>query len=453
MKILAPFLVLIIVIFFVGCFFAGVPQVFAVQPPSVTSISPSFGPTAGGTSVTIAGTDFASGTVTIGGASATNVTVVSATQITATTPAGTAGARDVVFTRTPDGKSGTLTGGFTYVVPHTITASAGAHGSISPSGAVLVIDGASQSFFITPDANYHVADVLVDSVSVGAVTSYNFTNVIANHTIAATFAEGEGEPSIPPSIPSEPGSSAGRIVSVIFSGQAYPGSKIEVLRRGSLDENAPYLTIPLETYKVSDDGTFDLSLGVLASDEYFFALRVEDKDGRKTGIIAFDVDLKTTDTLEAKNIFIPPTVELEKTVTARGKEVNIFGYAGPHNLIEIEIDGFIAQTAKAGEDGYWTAAINTSALTPREHAVKVRQIDRSGQESRFSLARSFRISLLKSPEVDFNGDGVINITDWSVFLFRWGQDDENVRLTIDLNKDGKINISDFSMFLNMMKLQ
>ena len=48
--------------------------------------------------------------------------------------------------------------------------------------------GASQTFTITPAANYHVADVLVDGASVGAVTSYTFTNVTANHTIAASFA-------------------------------------------------------------------------------------------------------------------------------------------------------------------------------------------------------------------------------------------------------------------------
>ena len=66
--------------------------------------------------------------------------------------------------------------------------SAGANGSITPSGAVTVAYGANQSFTITPAAGYHVADVLVDGVSVGAVTSYTFTNVTANHTIAASFA-------------------------------------------------------------------------------------------------------------------------------------------------------------------------------------------------------------------------------------------------------------------------
>ena len=71
---------------------------------------------------------------------------------------------------------------------YTITASAGANGTISPSGAVTVDSGADQSFIITPDANYHVADVLVDGSSVGAVTSYSFIGVTSDHTISATFA-------------------------------------------------------------------------------------------------------------------------------------------------------------------------------------------------------------------------------------------------------------------------
>ncbi len=76
-----------------------------------------------------------------------------------------------------------------YAVPkgYEITANAGAHGSISPAGAVTIVEGASQSFTITPDAGYHVKDVKVDNVSVGAVTSHEITNVMADHTIVAEF--------------------------------------------------------------------------------------------------------------------------------------------------------------------------------------------------------------------------------------------------------------------------
>src|SRR5207245_1645149 len=82
----------------------------------------------------------------------------------------------------------TVAASFAINGPFTLTASAGANGSISPSGAVPVSCGANQSYTITPDACYHVADVLVDGVSAGAVTSFTFSNVTANHTIAASFA-------------------------------------------------------------------------------------------------------------------------------------------------------------------------------------------------------------------------------------------------------------------------
>jgi len=96
-----------------------------VVVPTVSSVSPNNGTTAGGTAVTITGTNFAAGaTVTIGGTAATNVVVVSGTQITATTPAHAAGA--VTVTVTVNGQAGNLANGFTYTGPPTV-------GSVSPN--------------------------------------------------------------------------------------------------------------------------------------------------------------------------------------------------------------------------------------------------------------------------------------------------------------------------------
>ena len=75
------------------------------------------------------------------------------------------------------------------VIPtFTITATAGPNGAITPSGAVIVTSGADQNFTITPNPGFHIATVLVDNASVGAVASYTFNDVAANHTIAASFA-------------------------------------------------------------------------------------------------------------------------------------------------------------------------------------------------------------------------------------------------------------------------
>ena len=73
------------------------------------------------------------------------------------------------------------------VASHTITASAGIGGTITPSGNVTVADGGSQTFTIAANSGYQIKDVKVDGASVGAVSTYPFTGVTADHTIAAEF--------------------------------------------------------------------------------------------------------------------------------------------------------------------------------------------------------------------------------------------------------------------------
>jgi len=79
---------------------------------------------------------------------------------------------------------------------YTITATAGSGGSISPSGTVTVTNGEDQTFAMIPYTGYHVEDVIVDGLSVGAVTSYTFTNVTSNHTINATFGAVNSSPDL-----------------------------------------------------------------------------------------------------------------------------------------------------------------------------------------------------------------------------------------------------------------
>jgi hypothetical protein len=78
----------------------------------------------------------------------------------------------------------------------TISATAGANGTVSPQGAVTVAAGAGKTFMMTPAAGYTVGEVKVDGTSLGAVTSYAFVNVTANHTLSASFT-----PLSPPSNP------------------------------------------------------------------------------------------------------------------------------------------------------------------------------------------------------------------------------------------------------------
>ena len=77
---------------------------------------------------------------------------------------------------------------------YTIKATAGAGGSISPSGNVSVREGRDRTFTITPDKGYAVSNVKIDGKSIGAVKSYTFENVRRTHTIEVIFMKANGNP-------------------------------------------------------------------------------------------------------------------------------------------------------------------------------------------------------------------------------------------------------------------
>lgn len=158
--------------------------------PTITTISPNSGSINGGTAVTITGTNFVSGaTVTFGGTAGTNVTVVSGTSITATTPAHAAGAVNVVVSESSG--SATLTNGFTYVSsPPTVTAVSPNSGSTSGGTAVTItgtnfVSGATVTFGGTAATNVTV----VSSTSLTATTPAHAAGAV---NVVVTDSNGSG---------------------------------------------------------------------------------------------------------------------------------------------------------------------------------------------------------------------------------------------------------------------
>ena len=110
--------------------------------------------------------------------------------MTVTIPKGSTGNRSYTAHWRYNGGGGS---GYSY---YTIKATAGAGGSISPSGNVSVREGRDQTFTITPDKDYAVANVKIDGKSIGAVKSYTFDNVRRTHTIEVIFMKANGNPQI-----------------------------------------------------------------------------------------------------------------------------------------------------------------------------------------------------------------------------------------------------------------
>ena len=112
-------------------------------------------------------------------------------KVTTTTVSGLDAAKDWYFAVTAYNTSN-LESSYSNIVSvlrfPTVTASAGAGGSISPIGATTVASGQSLSYTITPSSACYRSNVFVDGTALGPLSTYSFTSLSSNHTINATFA-------------------------------------------------------------------------------------------------------------------------------------------------------------------------------------------------------------------------------------------------------------------------
>ncbi len=107
------------------------------------------------------------------------------------------------------------TASITPTASDTIFASVNSIGMISPSGSVAVASGGSQSFTFSPSTGYHLDSLLVDGVKVDSLTSYTFTNVTVNHTIAAYFSINTYTITVTPSVTNGTVTATGIVDSVL----------------------------------------------------------------------------------------------------------------------------------------------------------------------------------------------------------------------------------------------
>lgn len=189
--------------------------------PTIASVNPARGTTAGGTAVTITGTGFQpNAAVTFGGTAATNVTVNGdGTQITATTPAHAVGKVDVVVTN-PDGQHVTLTNGFEYVIPAPAITNISPNSGKVGAGTTVTITGTDfQPGATVRFGDRDARDVHVESsttITVEAppqppgVVDVTVTNPDGQHITATggyTYVTGSGQ--VPPGRSAPTGGAAG----------------------------------------------------------------------------------------------------------------------------------------------------------------------------------------------------------------------------------------------------
>ncbi|MGB9436639.1 MAG: hypothetical protein WCB15_01750, partial [Desulfobacterales bacterium] len=155
---------------------------------------------------------------------------------------------------------------------HIITASAGANGSISPSGSLTVNHGSNRTFTISANATHHIQNVLVNGVSVGAVSTYTFSNVTQNHTIAASFTV-DNQPPLANAGPDQT-ASEGAVIKLKGNNSLDPDGSIVAYSWSQTGGPPVYLSKPGQI-----EAEF-ISPNVVASGEtLFFQLIVTDNEG------------------------------------------------------------------------------------------------------------------------------------------------------------------------------
>ncbi len=229
-------------------------------------------------------------------------------------------------------------------------------------------------------------------------------------------------------------------VSVVFSGKAYPSSAVTLLR----DAQIVGVTVS------GSNADFQLTLNALSAGSHLFSLYSEDKNGQRSSLSVFPVSVTAGVITNVNGIFLAPTLGVSAPVIKKGELINFFGQTAPSSdlLIQVSSDEDHFLQTKAGSDGVYLVAFNTTPLDFGDHVVKSRSTW-SGQISSYSQAIGFEVNesgATKSRPAfrgDVNYDGKVNIIDFSIFAFWYKR--PLPPADIDLNNDNKVDLIDFSI--------
>jgi len=253
---------------------------------------------------------------------------------------------------------------------------------------------------------------------------------------------------VPPTTPVSPGGGGGYAApatGVVFSGKAYPGSNVILLK----DAQLAVKTI------AGPDSKFEISLSGLAGGDYNFSLYGEDKNGIRSPLFTFFLTITSGATTNISGIFIAPTIAVDKKEVKRGDNITIFGQSASQADIVISVSSeeeFFTRTI-SDKDGIYLYNFDTSLVDYGTHHTKSKASIAEQLTSNWSYLISFKVGtqsvavtfpIGKAPEKgDLNNDKRVNIIDFSIAAYWYKR--ESPPAAIDFNGDGKVDLVDFSI--------
>lgn len=232
------------------------------------------------------------------------------------------------------------------------------------------------------------------------------------------------------------------LTQVIIAGKAYPQANVHILKDGA------DIGIVLADAKAD----FYFSTTNVSPGTATFGFWAQDSSGLKSAALNTTLSVISGAVTTISGAFLPPTIDSDKRKVSRGGTITFFGQSPPQVTVvtHINSDEEFLQNATSDENGGWKASINTNQLADEDfHTAKSlfeTKIGENTVQSAFSQSITFYVgkkAIGTKFIADLNGDGRVNLVDFSMLLFYWGTSGP----IGDLNGDHKVDLTDFSILL------
>lgn len=229
--------------------------------------------------------------------------------------------------------------------------------------------------------------------------------------------------------------------SVVFVGRAYPMSKVTVLKDG----------VTAAATTVGSDGLFNIRIDNVSSGSYMFGVYAEDAKGLRSPVVTAGVTVTPSVTTTVSGVFIPPTIDVDKSEVKRGNPISVFGVASPSAVVEIEVNSEekLFFRAPTDQSGFYSYTLSTAALAAGRHSARASSLI-PGQVSGQSKAVTFTVGTRDVAKkagaalsADISGDGKVNLVDFSIAAYWYKK--SNPPASSDLNGDMKVDLRDLSI--------
>ena len=240
---------------------------------------------------------------------------------------------------------------------------------------------------------------------------------------------------------------------VNFSGTAYPGAHVVILKDG----------VVVIASTAAANGTFEATVAGIDMGSYVFSAYAQDTAGRFSASYSFPFYINGHSIVNISGILIAPTIAESAAVVNPGAKVTIVGQSAPDSVVNIILDGSKEQnfSTLADANGLYSYGIDTTGFADPAYQVRVESLF-GGQSSPFSKTLRFILNGITLPngqqqqatnppaggfcgagQGDLNCDGHVNIIDYSIMKYWYGR--ANPPVIVDLSGDGQITLKDFSI--------